>query len=169
MPTSTELREHFIEIDKIASEDIYDDVFKYALRAQKRHNKNIKIEYFGRFYLIKILKPRIGESKNSPLFFDSPFLCINKNKYNLKLMSVITGQVVRRHPSQVKEIRLSSVKQVRNSLPDEILQQLQLISFKGLQETIPVGERLHGPVTRSKKVRDKEDNDFSSEDEVTFA
>ena len=170
LPTTRELREHFIQIDKVASQDIYEDIYKIALRAQRKYNKSVNVDYFGHFFLIKILSARIGEAKNNPLFFDSPFLCINKNKYNLKLISCVSGQVVRRHPTQVKRIKLTSIQQVHNTLPDEIIEKLQLVSFKGLQETIPIEGKNRGPTTRARKVKEQQNEEFfSSDEEVTFA
>ena len=70
----------------------------------------------------------------------------------------------------MKRIKLTSIQQVHNTLPDEIIEKLQLVSFKGLQETIPIEGKNRGPTTRARKVKEQQNEEFfSSDEEVTFA
>ena len=171
IPTEKDLKEHFITLSEINQKDIYDEIFRRVLAEQKKNNRKKKLDPQGKYFVIKILGPRVGEAKNLPLFFETPFLCINSNKQNLKLMSLTNGQVVRRHVSQVKEVRPKSANNVRNGLPTEILAKLSLISFSDLAH-IPMRSIDTQPVvTRSQRKKRDEltDDDNEDDDEVTFA
>ena len=89
---------------------------------------------------------------------------MGKNIHNLELLNIIDGRNVRRHISQVKEIFPEA--KARFALPDDLLQQLNLVSFNSSDFMNMAKETSVGKiVTRSKALED-EDFIYDDEDEL---
>ena len=160
IPTNSDL-EGFLKSTNIGQiqyyESMYKEIFSEAIKRQKKLNEGYKksTSKMGKYFLVKILAPRVGEEKNRQMYGNFPHICVGKNIHNLELLNIIDGRNIRRHISQCKEIYPDAKE--RLALPDDLVQRLNLVSFnssdfKMEEKEISVGKI----VTRSKSVHDED-------------
>jgi len=143
--------EKYIQIEDSESKSFYDEIFKQALKRQAKLNKRFKQKghYKGKFFLIKSLIPRVGETKNNALYNEIPYICTNTNQFNLELTSIVTGAIIRRHIRQVKLVDVAAVR--RLELPKNIYDNLRLVRLDKDQFVIPAKLQSNKVVTRARK------------------
>ena len=144
---------------------MYDQAFKRQEKLNKAFNK--KGDYSGKFFLIKDFSPRIGDAKNKAIFSDIPYICLNKNRFNLELSNLLTGVVVRRHITSCREINEKSVN--RLFLPKEVKESLKIISLDKDNFVVKPDSQ---PTKMTLRSENKEDEFVDDEDDelktVTF-
>lgn len=143
--------------------EMFNLIYKRAIKRQSKLNRNLKEKKnTGSFFLIKDIRPRKGEQKNRPYFYEDPYLCLGSNKTILFLVNILDGTQIRRHVSDVKRINTERVENARFFLPEEILEKLNIIDLEKKRK-IPAVISKKGVVTRQQRKKEEEISDFDDE------